>query len=180
VDWIEAVNRYWFVELGPDDWFSARPEIDAQIRTRFGTLYADLKKNPPAAEQLQADGHIATVIVFDQFPRNLFRQSAAAYATDELALKMARHAVDNELDPALRPRQRQFLYMPFMHSEHRAMQVRSILLFSSIGIPGLIGYATQHKEIIDRFGRFPHRNAALGRTSSQDELEFLRHEPGSP
>jgi uncharacterized protein (DUF924 family) len=178
VAWIESVNSFWFVELEPDDWFSARPELDAQIRARFGSLYADLKAHPPGAEQLQADGHIAAVIVFDQFSRNLFGQSAEAFATDELALNLARHAVDEELDRALRPRQRQFLYMPFMHSEAPEMQTRSLMLFSSIGIPGLIGYATQHKEIIDRFGRFPHRNAALGRTSTPEEREFLLREPG--
>ena len=175
--WIEAVNRFWFVELDPDDWFSAEPEVDEKISSRFGDLRAALKHEPPSAEALDAQGHVAAVIVFDQFSRNLFRRSPEAYATDDLALALARHAIENGLDVALTPRQRQFLYMPFMHSEDRAMQARSVSLFGKLGLADQLGYAEHHKAIVDRFGRFPHRNEVLGRSSTAEERAFLSNEP---
>lgn len=178
--WTDAVNRFWFDELTPDDWFSARPEVDSAIRARFGDLRAALKHKPPNAELLDADGYVAAIVVFDQFSRNLFRKSPEAYATDDVALALARHAVDEGLDRSLDAHCRQFLYMPFMHSEDRDMQRRSVALFESIGLPELVGYAEHHRRIVDRFGRFPHRNAVLGRVSSDEERDFLRSESAYP
>lgn len=178
MSWQESVIRFWFDELGQDDWFSARPEVDAAIRARFGELHAALKQDPPDLDALDAEGHVAAVIVFDQFSRNLFRRSAEAYATDGLALALARHAVDNGLDESLGPGQRQFLYLPFMHSEDRAMQGRSVALFARL--PDVVRYAEHHKSVVDRFGRFPHRNAMLGRPSTEAELAFLRDESPFP
>jgi uncharacterized protein (DUF924 family) len=177
--WIEAVNRFWFVELDPDEWFSAKPEVDEKIRSRFGDLRAALKGEPPEAEALDAQGHVAAVIVFDQFSRNLFRRSPEAYATDDLALALALHAIENRLDASLTPHQRQFLYMPFMHSEDRGMQARSVGLFGKLGLGDQMGYAAHHKAIVDRFGRFPHRNEVLGRSSTAEESAFLSNEPNS-
>jgi len=175
--WVETVNRFWFQELDAADWFSGRPEVDARIAERFGDLRARLKLRPPAADSLDAEGHLAAVIVFDQFSRNLFRQSAEAYATDPLALALARHAVDRGLDAELAPQQRQFLYMPFMHSEDRGIQALSVALFGKLGDAKASRYAEHHKGVIDRFGRFPHRNAVLGRISSEAEQAFLLSEP---
>jgi uncharacterized protein (DUF924 family) len=180
MNWQDAVNRFWFDELRPDDWFNARPEIDAEIRARFGDLRAVLKRYPPDPGDLTATGHLAAVIVLDQFSRNLFRQSGEAHATDDLALSLARHAVDTGLDESLAPRLRQFLYMPFMHREDRDMQARSVALFEKLGIPDMLRHAERHKGIIDRFGRFPHRNAVLGRVSTEAELAFLRSAPPYP
>ncbi|HET8726841.1 MAG TPA: DUF924 family protein [Alphaproteobacteria bacterium] len=173
---MEEVNRFWFEELRPDHWFGGDSNVDAAIRERFGTLHASLKAQPPAPETLGAEALLAAVIVFDQFSRNLFRQSSEAYAADALALKLARHAVDTAVDRTLEPRRRQFLYMPFMHSEDRGTQTRSIELFTGLDVTEQAYWANHHKAIIDRFGRFPHRNALLGRMSTPEELEFLRTE----
>jgi uncharacterized protein (DUF924 family) len=175
--WVTAVNQFWFEDLRPIDWFGGGARIDAEIRTRFGALRDDLKNNPPEGEHLESDGLVAAVIVFDQFPRNLFRKSPEAYATDSLALTLACQAVDHGLDAPLGLHQRQFLYMPFMHSENREMQERSVALFRQLGAPDLLGYAEHHSQVIERFGRFPHRNDVLGRESTIDELEFLSSEP---
>ncbi len=189
MSWIDTVIRYWFGELGPRDWFSARPEVDRTIDERFAGLHAALKHEPPDMEALSAAGHVATVLVFDQFSRNLFRGSAETYATDGLALVFggsaetyatdglalvfATHAVDRSLDASLDAGQRQFLYMPFMHSEDRAMQARSVQLFRALADPDVLRYAVHHAGIVERFGRFPHRNEILGRTSTEAEREFL-------
>jgi uncharacterized protein (DUF924 family) len=175
MSWIEAVNHFWFDDLGPGDWFGGGPSIDAAIRERFGGLRDELKNHPPGADHLDSNGLLAAVIVYDQFSRNLFRKSSEAYATDNLALSLACWAVNGGLDAALGLHQRHFLYMPFMHSENREMQARSVALFRPLGAEAL-RYAEHHQEVIERFGRFPHRNAVLGRESSADEREFLRKE----
>ncbi len=172
--WIDTVNHFWFEELEPKDWFSARREIDEKIRESFADLHAALEREPPDAAQLSAEGHVAAVIVFDQFSRNLFRGSVETYATDGLALALAMHAVERGLDASLSSFQRQFLYMPFMHSEDRAMQARSVALFRANGDSDQLGYAEHHKGVVDRFGRFPHRNQILGRTSTEAERTFLK------
>jgi len=176
MSWNDTVNEFWFNELKPLDWFGGGPPVDALIRARFAGLREDLKQYPPSADLLDANGLVAAVIVFDQFSRNLFRGSAEAFATDSLALALASHAVSSEMDAQLGPHQRHFLYMPFMHSENKDMQARSIGLFRKLGNAGLMGYAQHHKAIIDRFGRFPSRNAALGRQSTADEQAFLLSE----
>ena len=176
MSWNDAVNEFWFNELKPRDWFGGGPRIDALIRERFAGLRENLKKYPPSADPLDGDGLVAAVIVFDQFSRNLFRGSAEAFATDSLALALASHAVNSGMDAPLGQHQRHFLYMPFMHSENKDMQARSIELFRKLGNAGLMGYAQHHKAIIDRFGRFPARNAALGRQSTAAEQAFLLSE----
>jgi uncharacterized protein (DUF924 family) len=173
MSWINAVNKFWFDELGSRDWFGGGPRVDALIRERFGRLRENLKQSPPGAELLDTQGVVAAVIVFDQFSRNLFRDSAEAFATDSLALALASLATNTKMDVPLGLHQRQFLYMPFMHSENRDMQVRSIELFGKLEDPDLVGHAAHHKAIIDRFGRFPHRNAVLGRKSTAAEEAFL-------
>ncbi|MEO7208276.1 MAG: DUF924 family protein [Steroidobacteraceae bacterium] len=178
VSWIQAVDQFWFDELGPADWFGGGPRIDAAVRERFSGLRDELKKNSPSGDQLGSEGVVAAVIVFDQFSRNLFRKSSEAYATDRLALALASQGVERGLDTRLGLRQRQFLYMPFMHSEDREMQVRSVALFRGLGAAEVLSYAEHHKQLIERFGRFPHRNAVLGRESTAAEREFLRGEPG--
>lgn len=174
--WIDTVNRFWFEELATKDWFKARPEVDDRIRERFAGLHAALAERPPDRETLSAAGHVAAVIVFDQFSRNLFRGSAQTYATDDVALTLATHAVERGLDTSLDAHQRHFLYMPFMHSEDRAMQTRSVQLFRALADPDVLRYAEHHAGIVDRFGRFPHRNEILGRPSTEAEREFLGSE----
>jgi uncharacterized protein (DUF924 family) len=177
--WIPQVLHFWFEEVGPDDWFRARPEVDDAIWDRFGDLRQDMKAAPPEAHALDGTGHVAAVIVFDQFSRNMFRRSAEAFAADTIALGLARHAVEANLDLTLHPREQQFLYMPFMHAEDAAMQRQSVELFAGIGLPGLLEFAQQHKNVIDRFGRFPTRNKVLKRISTEAEIAFLNAKPES-
>jgi uncharacterized protein (DUF924 family) len=174
--WAEDVLRFWFTELQPKDWFGRSAEVDDAIRSRFGQLYQALQASPLLPSSLDARSLLAAVIVFDQFPRNLFRKSAEAYATDARALELARHAVTTGMDRSLPEQERHFLYMPFMHSEDRAMQAESMRLFTGLGGDD-IKWARHHHGIVERFGRFPHRNAILGRTSTPEEIELLKTEP---
>ena len=176
--WIGDVLHFWFEELTPDDWFAGKPELDDIIWDRFGDLRQDLKASPPDPADLDGKGHLAAVIVFDQFSRNMFRRSPEAFATDPIALGLAEDAIERNLDLALHPREQQFLYMPFMHAEDRAAQARCVELFSKLGIPGVVEFAEAHKAVIDRFGRFPHRNKALKRESTPEEIAFLGAKPG--
>lgn len=171
-DWAEQVVRYWFEELQPDAWFRKDERVDAAIRERFAALHAELAQIRP--EQLTTPlACVAAVIVLDQFPRNIYRGTARAFATDALALSISQHAIAAELDQQLTAKQRWFLYMPFQHSEDRAVQARSLELFTQLGDRDNIGYAQRHKEIIDRFGRFAHRNEALGRESTPEERQYV-------
>lgn len=171
-DWAAQVLRYWFEELQPDAWFRKDERVDAAIRERFGAQYEQLAQLRP--EQLATPlEHVAAVIALDQFPRNMFRGTPRAFATDPLALAIAQHAIAARCDEQLTQQQRLFLYMPFQHSEDRAVQARSIELFARLGLAENLDYAHRHKEIIDRFGRFPHRNEVLGRQSTTEELQFV-------
>ncbi len=176
--WIGEVLGFWFEELGREKWFAKDPGVDAKIRQRFERLYEVLTKWPPEDALASAKRALATVIVLDQFPRNLFRDDAQAFATDGLARDIAERAIANGLDQGLAPERRVFLYLPFEHSEDAGDQRRSLALISTLGDAEFESYAHRHKDVIDRFGRFPHRNAALGRVSTPEEDAFLR-EPGS-
>ncbi|HEX3949747.1 MAG TPA: DUF924 family protein [Steroidobacteraceae bacterium] len=173
--WIDVVYRFWFEELRPGDWFRADKNTDAIVQQRFYELYRKLAESAPTANN--AREAVAGVIVLDQFPRNMFRGSPQAYAADPAALELAKSAIAAGFDRALGMRERQFLYMPFQHSENRAVQDQSIELFTRLGAAELLHFADQHKAIIDRFGRFPHRNAILGRTSTPEEIEYLKTAP---
>lgn len=171
-DWAAQIFRYWFEELQPAAWFRKDERVDAAIRERFGALYDELAQIRP--EQLAMPLEcVAAVIALDQFPRNMFRGTARAFATDALALSISQHAIAARLDEQLTKQQRWFLYMPFQHSEDRAVQARSIELFTQLDDADNLGYARRHQEIIDRFGRFPHRNEALGRESTPDERQYI-------
>jgi uncharacterized protein (DUF924 family) len=171
-DWAEQVTRYWFEELQPEAWFRKDTRVDDAIRERFAALHDEVAQLRP--EQLTtARECLAAVIVLDQFSRNMFRGSPRSFATDPLALSISQHAIASGLDQQLSKQQRWFLYMPFQHSEDRQVQARSIELFTQLNDPENLGYARKHQEIIDRFGRFPHRNEVLGRVSTPEELQFI-------
>ncbi len=174
---LQSVLAFWFEELGPQAWFAHDDALDRTISTRFSRLYHRLQLHVPALHQLTAEQVVATVIVLDQFPRNLFRQSPRSFATDAAALRLSREAVAVSLDRQLGNAMRQFLYMPFMHSENAADQARSLELFAPLG-GGAFDAAQVHQRIIARFGRFPHRNVVLSRNSTAEELEFLKTNPG--
>ena len=175
--WVDDVLHFWFEELSEQDWFSSSERLDDKCRARFGDDYEALKAEPLDPKSADARTLLAAVIVFDQFPRNIFRKTPEAYATDARALELARHAVASGKDQSLPPKQRHFLYLPFMHSEDLRAQEQSLRLFDELGIPDGAKYARHHHGIVARFGRFPHRNAILGRRSTPEELEFLKTQP---
>jgi uncharacterized protein (DUF924 family) len=172
--WVGEVLDYWFGELGPRQWFARDEAVDASIRARFGALHARLLATQAReVEFVGARAAQAAVIVLDQFSRNLHRGSAQAFAGDALARQLAREAIVCGEDAHLPPEQRLFLYLPFEHSEELADQELSVRLHEQLENDDWTKYALAHRELIARFGRFPHRNAALGRESSPEELAAM-------
>lgn len=174
----EEVLAFWFGELRPEDWFHGGEEIDSRIRERFLDLHEAVRERVPDGWRASARGMLAAVIALDQFPRNMYRGDPRAFAADAAALATATEALERGLDRGMSEDERKFLYLPFEHSEDPAEQARSVALFATLGDEVAVDYARRHKVIIDRFGRFPHRNGILGRPSTPEELAFLR-EPGS-
>jgi uncharacterized protein (DUF924 family) len=168
-DWRSDVLRFWFA-LTHDDWWKGTPELDHRIRQQFLKLWAEQRQLPAEAFLTDPLTALAGVILFDQFPRNMFRGEAEQFATDHLALAFAKGTVDKGFDEELQPQERGFLYMPFQHSENLDDQKRSLLLFTALGDAEQLGYARKHHDVIERFGRFPHRNAMLGRAPRADEI----------
>ena len=168
-DWRARVLKFWF-GLKPDQWWRGGPELDHRIKQNFLKLWFEKRQLPVDAFLTDPLTALAAVILFDQFPRNMFRGHADAYSTDTQALAIAKAAVEKDFDEQLTNVERKFLYMPFQHSENLEDQNRAVLLFSEIGDDHQLGYARHHREIIERFGRFPHRNAILGRASRPDEI----------
>jgi uncharacterized protein (DUF924 family) len=169
VDWRREVLSFWF-GLDPEQWWKSDPAVDHDVRERFLQLW-ELKRQLPADHFLDHPlTALAGVILFDQFPRNMFRGHADQFSTDHLALVIAKQAVDLSFDDQLQPEERNFLYMPFMHSEALADQKRSVQLFTALGDDNQLGFARKHHDVIERFGRFPHRNAILGRAPRPAEV----------
>jgi uncharacterized protein (DUF924 family) len=181
----DEVLAFWFGredELGYGEfreaWFRKDPEFDQQVQERFGPLYERAAAGELDGWREEARSCLALVICLDQFPRNMFRGDGRTHATDDKALETARYALERALDRELPPFQRVFVYMPFMHSESVEDQRRSVELFGRLaekpGAPDLTSYAVGHMEIVERFGRFPHRNVILGRETTPEEAEFLQ------
>lgn len=168
MSWQDQVLAFWF-GLSREQWWKADRALDAEIRRRFLDLWERERATPPDAFLGSARDAVAAVILFDQFPRNMFRGHAGQFATDPLARAVAKMAVARWLDQAMSPAERGFLYMPFQHSEDVADQERSLALFTALGDDYQLGYARKHHDVIARFGRFPHRNAILGRAPRADE-----------
>ena len=168
-DWRADVLKFWF-GLTYDEWWKGGADIDPRIKQRFLKLWAEKRQLPVDAFLTDPLTALAGVILFDQFPRNMFRGNAEQFATDHLALAIAKGAVDERFDEELEPKERGFLYMPFQHSENLADQNRGVLLFTELGDEEQLGYAKKHHDVIERFGRFPHRNAILGRTPRPEEV----------
>jgi uncharacterized protein (DUF924 family) len=160
-------------EAGKERWWKKDDAFDAEIRARFLTLWDDARAGGLQAWRTSDDGLLALVIVLDQFPRNMFRNDARTYASDALAREVASQAIAAGADQRVDPVLRQFLYMPFMHSEALDDQERCIALFRAVGDPENATYADGHAGIVRRFGRFPHRNKILGRRTTAEEQAFL-------
>jgi uncharacterized protein (DUF924 family) len=171
--WVGEVIRFWFEVLTEAHWFAKSDALDAQIRDRFLPLHERLVTRGDLGVTAPQQA-LAAVIVLDQFSRNLFRGTPRAFATDPIARRLSRAAIELGLDTAMREQERLFLYLPFQHSEDREDQTLSLQLFERLGNEEWTRYAIAHKVIIDRFGRFPHRNAVLNRPSTADELAFLK------
>ena len=160
--WVAEVLDFWFSQSKPD-WWQGSSEFDEEIRERFAIEWARQARREASAFLADAETALAAVILFDQFSRNMFRKSADQFATDHLALAIARGAVERHYGDGMTAERRAFLYMPFQHSEDLRDQVQSLLLFTALGNDEMLRYARLHHEVIERFGRFPHRNAVLGR-----------------
>lgn len=172
------VLRFWFEQARPAQWWTKDPAFDDLIRSRFGATHEAAVRGELYTWRSGAEGRLAEVIVLDQFSRNLHRNTPRAFAADAMAVALAQEAVAGGHDQALAPERRAFLYMPFMHSESRMIHAYAAPLFEGLGMADTQRSAQQHRAIVERFGRYPHRNAALARESTAEELAFLR-EPGS-
>ena len=170
-DWVRQILAFWFDGHGQSDWFGGGPAFDAKCEA-FAPWREALRSLPASHFLTDPDTARAAIILFDQIPRNLYRKQAEAFATDQLAVQIARGAVDKGFDEGLSDDARAFLYMPFEHSENMDDQRASLRLMNSIN-PDYGQYAQAHYDMIDRFGRFPHRNKALGRTDRDGEAEAI-------
>jgi uncharacterized protein (DUF924 family) len=168
----EDVLAFWLA-AGHERWFESDEDFDAEIRTRFATTYEDAAAGRLSAWEEWPQGALALVIVLDQFPRNMFRHSARSYAADPLARSVTRRAIARGFDQQVAMPERGFFYLPFEHSEGLADQERAVALMEKTGDADLLKWAVLHMDIIRRFGRFPHRNSALGRATTPEEQAFL-------
>jgi uncharacterized protein (DUF924 family) len=173
-----AILRFWFEELPPEKRFAKDDAVDAECARRFGDVRDAILASGAAGWRENADTLLAAIIALDQFSRNIHRGSARAFEADALALELAREAIANGWDTDMNTERRQFLYMPFEHAEDADVQAESVALFTALGDQEALDYARGHQALIDQFGRFPHRNAALGRVSTPEEEAYLS-QPGA-
>ena len=174
----QSVLDFWFKEITPAQWWKVDPAFDALIAERFGDIHSQATRVELFAWRATPHGRLAEIIVLDQFSRNIHRGTRGAFDADPLALALAQEAVSAKADAALTQEERTFLLMPYMHSESKQIHAVAEPLFKTKTPEGNYNFELRHKAIIDRFGRYPHRNLILGRTSTPEELVFLT-EPGS-
>lgn len=172
------VLTFWFQEIDPRLWFASDKDFDDLIRARFIGLMQQAAAGELYSWRTTAEGRLAEIIVLDQFSRNVYRNTPQAFAQDPIALVLAQEAVASGALASLNPTQRGFLLLPYMHSESRQIHILAETLYKDFAPAGNHDFELRHKAIIDRFGRYPHRNEILGRTSTPEELEFLA-QPGS-
>ena len=177
-DSAQDVLDFWFSELKPKQWWVKDTQLDQQIATRFGHVHQQAHNGALKHWRTTPSGRLAEIIVLDQFSRNIFREKPQAFACDEMALLLAREAVDKGADQLLPVQQRAFMYMPFMHSESLDAHKQALTLFAQPGLEANLASEHKHLAILQRFGRYPHRNKILGRESTAEETEFLT-QPGS-
>jgi len=172
------VLKFWFQESDASQWFRSDPAFDALVRQRFEPLLQQAADGTLASWRSTAQGRLAEIIVLDQFSRNVYRGTPQAFEQDEMAVQLAQAAVAQGALEVLTEVERNFLLMPFMHSESRAVHLQAEPLFKTYASANTYQFELKHKVIIDRFGRYPHRNEVLGRPSTQEEIDFLQ-QPGS-
>jgi uncharacterized protein (DUF924 family) len=169
---IDEVVDFWRA-AGPDRWFGSDEGFDQTCRARFLATYEAAARGDLAEWELSANGALALLILLDQLPRNMFRGTRRAYATDPAALLTAERAIDRRFDKAVEPQLRRFFYLPFTHAEDLSAQERAVALTEALGEADAMQWARHHRDVVARFGRFPHRNATLGRASTPEEVAFL-------
>ncbi|MCZ4092936.1 DUF924 family protein [Sinorhizobium psoraleae] len=174
----EEVLKFWFTELSYEQWFAPSEELDRHCVQRFQASHLALSRKLDDIWRETPRNWLAAIILFDQLPRNMYRGSPLAFATDCLALREANLAIGASADLAVSKEWRAFFYMPFEHSENLADQTTAVKLFTELGDANYLDYAIRHRQVIEQFGRFPHRNAILGRTSTPAEEAYLA-EPGA-
>lgn len=175
------VIKFWFEETTPKQRFTKDTDFDEKIRTRFLDTLERVARGETKEWRTTPEGRLAEIIVLDQFSRNMFRGTERAFSYDEMALSLAKEAIGVGDDKKLSGEKRYFIYLPFMHSESKEVHNKAIWLFLSLPLKdwwSWINYEYKHKKIIERFGRYPHRNEALGRASTPEEIEFLKDNPG--
>lgn len=177
-DACQAVLSFWFDEIEPRMWWQKDAGFDESIRQRFAYVHEQAVRGELLFWRASAEGRLAEIIVLDQFSRNIWRDQPQAFAHDGMALVLAQEAVATGADRMLPPPRRAFLYMPYMHSESLAIHQLAMKLFDAPGLEDNLRFEKRHRDIILRFGRYPHRNTILGRHSTPEELEFLK-QPGS-
>lgn len=174
----ERIIHFWFEEIESEYWFMKDDKFDQLLRDRFAKIHAQAMAGETSPWRAWPDGRLAEIIVLDQFSRNMFRGTARAFASDAQALKLAQEAVSVGDDLKINIKKRSFIYMPYMHSEDLQVHAKAVELFSQEGLEHGLKFELLHKKIIERFGRYPHRNEILGRASTAEETKFLQ-ESGS-
>lgn len=174
----QQIHEFWFEELKPAMWWKKDAQLDQLINQRFGALHRQAASGELWQWRTTPEGRLAEIILLDQFSRNIHRGLPGSFAHDGMALVLAQEAIAVGADLALPVAQRNFLYMPFMHSESLAIHERAVALFSTPGMEDNLDFELRHCDILQRFGRYPHRNEILGRSSTEEELVFLTR-PGS-
>ena len=174
----KLVYDFWFQELTPKQWFEKDANLDDEIRSRFLKIHNDASIGLCAEWRNSPTGALSEIIVLDQFSRNIYRDSASAFAFDTLALILSQEAIRRGLNAGLGASEKAFLYMPFMHSESLFIHDQAMVLYAEKGLEDNLAYEKSHRQIIERFGRYPHRNQLLGRVSTDAEIAFL-NTPGS-
>lgn len=177
-DAAQAILRFWFEEITPEQQFAKDDAVDRTIAERFGGWRDDVLASDALGWRGEAGHLLAAIILLDQFSRNIHRDTAEAYAADPLALSLTHEAIERGWDRALPPEQAAFLLMPLMHAESRDMAALSVAKFEELGVASNLEFARDHAAVIERFGHYPSRNAALGRTSTPEEEEYLS-QPGA-
>ena len=173
---MKEVIRFWFEELKPEDWFKKSEALDQEMRERFEELYWKASRGELFHWRATAEGRLAEILLLDQIPRNIFRGTAQAFMTYSLALVLAQEGLTQAQElPVV---QRGFFYMPFMHSESLTIHEEALRLFDQPGLEKRLKYEKMHMDILQQFGRYPHRNAILGRPSTKEEEEYLKEHSG--
>ena len=168
------IVQFWFEEISPAQWWTKNEEFDRQIAVRFSDIHFQAARGELFEWRHNEQGRLAEIVVLDQFSRNIFRNSPQAFTNDQMALTLAQEAVLQGIDTLLPPEQRSFIYLPYMHSESLTIHQVAEELYRQPGLESGLEWELKHKAVIERFGRYPHRNEILGRESTAEELAFLR------